>query len=395
MFVAQKSGNEPSVVCYEPPRDIVSRLKRAVRRKIISRDIRRYTPTAPDGTSFFTHDQTMYGGDPWQHLPENDLIQLHFVSQFVDYQAFFSALPQDKPLVWTMHGMEAITGGCHYDCGCGKFAQECGACPQFGSQSPLDLTRKVWRRKSDSYKNLGQDQLHIVSPSRWLDKEVRRSSLLSRFQCSVIPYGLDTEVFAPREQRVAREILRIPSDARVVLFVANGVNDPRKGLRFLAQAIQGLGTAHNVFLLSVGTGRPPDFQGLPHIHIQGLENDGILSCVYSAADVFAVPSQEDNLPNTILESMSCGIPVVGFSVGGIPDAVRPGTTGLLARVGDVTELRSAIWEVLENDGKRVEMSANCRKIALQEYGLEIQARRYMQLYEDLLKKMATRASHTP
>lgn len=388
MFVAQKAGDEPSVMRYNPPLDMLSRVKRSVRRKMIARDIGKYASTAPAGISFFTDDRTMYGGDPWRYLPENDLIQLHFVAQFVDYYAFFSVAPRNKQFVWTMHGMEALTGGCHYDYGCGKFAQECGACPQLGSQSPLDLTRKVWRRKRDSYQRIESSQLHIVSPSRWLQGEARRSSLLSRFDCSVIPYGLDTEVFAPRDQRVAREILRIPLDAKVVLFVADGVDDPRKGFHLLMQAVARLGTGGNVFLLSVGTGRRPDFQGVPHMHIQGLRNDGILSCVYSAADVFAVPSLQDNLPNTVLESLACGVPVVGFNVGGIPDMVRPGVTGLLAGAGDGNELRSGISEMLQNDEKRAEMSFNCRRIALQEYALEIQARRYAQLYEGLLKSSA-------
>lgn len=392
MFVLEKASIDPSVVQYEPSRDLPSRIRRSLRRGAIARDIGRYASTAPAGISFFTDDRTVYGGDPWRHLPENDLIQLHFVSQFVDYHSFFSVVPQKKQLVWTMHGMEALTGGCHYDYGCGKFAQECGACPQLGSQSRLDLTRKVWRRKRDSYQEIESSQLHIVSPSRWLKDEARRSSLLSRFDCSVIPYGLDTEVFAPRDQRVAREILRIPLDAKVVLFVADGVDDPRKGFHLLSQAVAGLGTTGNVFLLSVGAGRPPDFQKAPHMHIQGLRNDGILSCVYSAADVFAVPSLQDNLPNTVLESLACGVPIVGFNVGGIPDVVRPGVTGLLARVGDDTELGSGISEILQNDEKRAEMSFNCRRIALQEYTLEIQARRYAQLYEELLKSSANGVS---
>ena len=388
MFVAQKSGNEASVECYEPPRDVVSRITRTVRRMKISKEISRYATTAPVGTAFFTHDQTMYGRDPWRHLPENDLLQLHFVSKFVDYQAFFSTIPRGKQLVWTMHGMEALTGGCHYDYGCGKFAQDCGGCPQFGSTSQVDLTRKVWRRKRDSYKNLAQGQLHIVSPSRWLQNEVRRSSLLSRFECSVIPYGLDTDVFAPRDRRFAREILGIPLDARVVLFLADGVDDPRKGFHFLKQAIEGVGADAKIFLLSVGTGLPPDFPEVRNVHVPAISNDGMLSCIYSAADVFAMPSQQDNLPNTILEALACGVPVAGFDVGGVPDAVRPGVSGRLARPGDVGELRKAIVEMLQDEGKLAEMSANCRKIAVQEYALEVQARRYKQLYEHLLKNTA-------
>ena len=390
MFVAHKAGDEPSVICYRPPRDLVSRIRRTVRRKIISMAVERYSSTAPAGLSFFTHDRTVYGGDPWRHMPENDVLQLHFISQFVDYQAFFSAIPRNKQLVWTMHGMEALTGGCHYDYGCGKFTQECGACPQLGSQSELDLTRRVWRRKRDGYQKIGSNQLHIVSPSRWLHDQVKRSSLLCRFGCSVIPYGLDTEIFAPRDRRAARLALEVPLEAKIILFVAYGVDDPRKGFHLLASALAGMGVKDNTFLLSIGPGSLLPPQGLPHKHIGSIGNDRALSNIYSASDVFVVPSVQENLPNTALEAIACGTPVVGFDVGGIPEIVRPGVTGLLARPGDAAELRSAILELLQSDWKRVEMSANCRSIALQEYALEIQARRYTQLYQDHLKKTAAR-----
>lgn len=390
MFVLAKDSPDPDVIQYVPPRDLPTRIRRWLRRKATARDIERYAATAPAGMSFFTHDQTVYGSDPWKHLPENDVLQLHWLSQFVDYRAFFGSLPCGKPLVWTMHGMEAITGGCHYDGGCGKFTRECGACPQLGSRTDNDLTRKVWQRKQASYQNFSSDKFHLVSPSRWLRDEAKRSSLLSCFSCSVIPNGLDTEVFTPRDRIFARQSLRIPLDARVVLFVADGVNDPRKGLLLLADAISGLDSGDNVFFLSLGIGCPHVLQSFPHLHLQPVNNDGLLSCVYSAADIFVAPSVQDNLPNTILESMACGVPVAGFAVGGIPDAVRSGLTGLLTSPGDVMGLRAIISQMLRNDAKRAEMSRNCRLVAVKEYSLETQARRYAELYEELTSGGAAR-----
>jgi glycosyltransferase involved in cell wall biosynthesis len=383
MFVLGKESNDPSVIQYNPPRNLSSRIRRSLRRKAIARDMERYEATAPAGMSFFTHDQTAYGRDPWKHLPENDVLQLHWLSQFVDYGAFFKSLPPGKPLVWTMHGMEAITGGCHYDGGCGKFTRECGACPQLGSQAEDDLTRKVWRRKQASYEKTRPDKFHLVSPSRWLRDEAKRSSLLSRFPCSVIPNGLDIEVFAPRNRVFARESLGIPPDARVALFVADGVDDPRKGFQLLAQAVSGLDFGDKMLLVSLGVGRPPELQSLPHLHLQPVNNDGLLSCIYSAADIFVAPSVQDNLPNTILESMACGVPVAGFAVGGIPDAVDSGVTGLLASPGDVGGLRAVISQMLRDDAKRAEMSRNCRRVAEEKYSLEAQARLYLKLYEEL------------
>jgi glycosyltransferase involved in cell wall biosynthesis len=137
----------------------------------------------------------------------------------------------------------------------------------------------------------------------------------------------------------------------------------------------------------------PEINVHPHVHLPSVNDDGFLSLIYSAADVFVAPSLADNLPNTILESIACGTPVVAFNAGGIPDAVRPGVTGLLAKTGDAAELRSAILGLLGNDSLGAEMSANCRKIALAEYSLELQARRYLEIYEAMLvAAKATRAS---
>ncbi|HKN74642.1 MAG TPA: glycosyltransferase family 4 protein [Candidatus Acidoferrum sp.] len=385
MFVLEKISYESSVVRYEPPGDMLSRLGRAVRKRTVIRAASRYQASSPAGLTFFTDDRTIYGRDLWQQIPGNDLIQLHWISGFVDYRSFFAALPLGKPVVWTLHGMDSLTGGCFYDKGCGRFTGKCGACPQLGSANESDLTRQVWERKWECYSRLGPAQMHIVTPSRWLKEEVKRSALLSSFPCTVIPNGLDTDVFFPRSRSVSREILCVPPDAKVVLFIADGLNDPRKGFHILAEALAETKLRDNLFLISLGPGYPPSLQGIPHVHVESLNNDRFLSYVYSAADVFVVPSLQDNLPNTAMESIACGTPVVGFAVGGIPDLVRPGLTGSLAKPGDALDLRKAIAEILSDDERLKKMAANCRKIAVEEYTIEIQARRYLEVYGEALQ----------
>ena len=173
----------------------------------------------------------------------------------------------------------------------------------------------------------------------------------------------------------------------MVLFVSYEIHTPRKGFSLLTEALAGIKSPGKMFLLSLGSGPPPPFQFLPYVHIPALGDDRLLSWVYSAADVFVLPSLADNLPNTMLESIACGTPIVAFDAGGMPDAVRPGTTGLLARTGMSAELRAAILELLGNDAKRAEMSANCRRIALQEYSLDLQTQRYLHLYSTLLNRL--------
>jgi glycosyltransferase involved in cell wall biosynthesis len=199
----------------------------------------------------------------------------------------------------------------------------------------------------------------------------------------VIPYGLDNDVFQPRERHVARDVLGIPFNASVVLFVADFAGSYRKGFHILVPALSDLEAERQVFLLCLGQNPPAELKRFPHAHFEDITNDRMLSFVYSAADVFVAPSLADNLPNTVLESMACGTPVVAFDVGGLPEMVRPGITGLLAPAGDAVKLKEAILCLLEDSGRRAEMAANCRRIALAEYDLAIQAKRYIQLYGEL------------
>jgi glycosyltransferase involved in cell wall biosynthesis len=334
-------------------------------------------------------DRSVYSAEPWDQCPEADLIHFHWVASFVDYRAFFRLLSKSTPLVWTLHDMNPFTGGCHYDTGCGRFREQCGVCPQLGSRKQNDLSRQIWQRKQKAFRLLPKNCLHIVTPSKWLGEQLSQSSLLSQFPRSVIPNGLDTEVFQPRNRRVMRDALGISIHAKVLLFVADGANDPRKGLKLLTNALKDSESHSEIVLLSLGSGKPDEFTRYPHIHVQTIQDDRLLSFVYSCADVFVAPSLQDNLPNTVLESMACGTPVVGFRAGGIPEAIHDGKTGLLAAVGNVEDLRRAVMEVLERDQMREEMSQNCRRQVLEEYRLETQASRYLKLYQELLGKAET------
>jgi glycosyltransferase involved in cell wall biosynthesis len=169
----------------------------------------------------------------------------------------------------------------------------------------------------------------------------------------------------------------------VVLFIAVSIAKRRKGFVYLAEALSGLKEIPNLLLVSLGHGKPTINSDIAHLHLGHIDNDRLLSLIYSSAEVFAIPSLEDNLPNCVLESMSCGTPVVGFKVGGIPEMVREGVTGLLVPPQDVKALRAAIAELLQDPAKRTEMAANCRRIATEEYSLEVQVQRYVDLYETI------------
>jgi glycosyltransferase involved in cell wall biosynthesis len=390
MFVYNSSTGDRTSKRYVPAQDRLSFHQRNLRRWYLDRGIHRYDRTSAIDRTFFADDRTPYT-DVGGQIPPSDIINLHWVAEFLDYGAFFEWLPESMPLVWTLHDMAPFTGGCCYDMDCGKFTQSCGACPQLGSKNKRDFSRSVWKRKAKYYQSLSGGKFHIVSPSRWLGEQVKRSSLLSRFPLSVIPYALDLEIFCPRDRLTARGLLQIPQDAKVLLFVSQEIFSARKGFHLLVKALEGM-EQKTIFLLSLGVGRPAEIQRFPHVHIPSANHDGLLSLIYSAADVFVLPSLADNLPNTMLESIACGTPVVGFAAGGIPETVRPGVTGLLAKTGDISELRAAILELIGNDAKRLEMSVQCRQVALSEYPLDLQAKRYIALYESMLKSTASTAA---
>jgi glycosyltransferase involved in cell wall biosynthesis len=390
MYVLHKSSNDSTVHQYVPSRKKTTRLFRNARRLALNLAMRRYSNDSSAERTFFSDDRSPFYKDFCANIPECDLIHLHWAAGFIDYGAFFDWLPESVPLVWTLHDMANFTGGCSYDLGCNKFTIRCGSCPQLGSHNENDLTRQSWLRRQKCYSSSDSKRLHVVTPSRWLAEELGRSSLMSSMRRSRIPYGLDLEVFQPRDRKVAREVLGIPSGARVILFVSQDIHTPRKGFRLLTEALMGIEPSGKTFLLSLGMGARPEFKRFAHVHIPSVSDDGLLSLIYSAADIFVAPSLADNLPNTILESIACGTPVVAFDAGGMPDAVRPGITGLLAKAGNQEDLRAAIIQLLGNDSKRAEMSANCRRVALNEYALNIQAQQYLVLYEELLSQKNSR-----
>ena len=228
-------------------------------------------------------------------------------------------------------------------------------------------------------------RLHIVAPSRWLAREAKNSSLLGRFPVSVIPYGLDVDDnFVPRDQGPIRGLLGIPRTAQVVLFLAETTNSPRKGMELLADALARSAQAvPDLFLLSVGSSPPKVDLSIPSLHLGSVDNDRLISLAYNAADLFVISSVQDNLPNTVLEAMACGLPVVGVEVGGVPDMVRTEVNGLTVLPGDADSLASAIGRILNDRTLRKQMGEASRRIAVNEYSLGLQANRYAKLYEDL------------
>ena len=384
MLVLQRQSRDASVLRFEPPMHFSQRLLRFARSRRLHLGFARYRKSRPQGYELFSNDRTQYRYELTKFFHSYDLVHLHWIARFIDYETFFASLPLRKPVLWTLHDMNAFTGGCHYDLGCGKYTAQCGACPQLGSDNKNDLSHVIWKRKQRIFRKLASDQLRIVALNQWMAHEILRNDLLRRFAVTIIPNGVDTNVFAPHDRAACRSALGIPQNARVILFIANEVMIRRKGFALLRQALDGVaGQIEHLVLLSAGEGKPRLATNLAHVHLGKIVDDHMLARVYAAADIFVIPSLQDNQPNTVLEAMACGIPVVGFANGGIAEMVRTGVNGSLVPTGAVRALREALLELLQHSEMRANFSNNCRRIALEEYTLALQARRYVTLYEEV------------
>jgi len=319
-----------------------------------------------------------------RHL-KPDVINIHWTNQgFLSVEALRLL---NSALVWTIHDMWPFTGGCHYAGGCERYLQRCGKCPQLGSRTERDLSRLNWVRKSRVYASL---KPIILSPSRWLADLAKKSALLGKFRVETIPNGLDLEIFRRTPKKLARKLLLLPQNSKLILFGATGGGEnKRKGFNFLVEAANRIPPeidGQNTSLLLFGGGAENDLPNvqLPCISVGRLNDDISLALLYSAADVFVAPSLEDNLPTTIMESLACGTPVVAFRVGGIPEMIDHKSNGYLAGVGDSADLARGIIWTLKNADRWKKLCIAARVKAEKEFDIEKISRQYLALYQSAM-----------
>ncbi|WP_182871026.1 glycosyltransferase [Rhodopirellula sp. JC639] len=317
--------------------------------------------------------------DAQQHL-----IHLHWISKFIDFPSFFGSLSDNQPVVWTLHDMNALTGGCHFSGGCERFRLGCGNCPQLKRRGQSDVSYRSFETKRRALQDIN---LHIVAPSRWLLEQAHLTPLLTAAKSFTrIPYGIPTDRLYPMQKRFAREALGIPTDTFIIGFGAMSLGNRRKGAAELIAALEHVGPNPNVRCLVFGSGTLSETsKRLPEmIHVGSVQDDRTRRLVYSAADAFVLPSTEDNLPLTGLEAMACGTPVIGFDAGGIPDYVIPGKTGLLANTGNAAQLANRLNTAIANPQAIQTMGDQARELILDQYQADTEAQRYIELYRSLV-----------
>ena len=323
---------------------------------------------------------------PW--IREANIIQLFNTHGRYFAQGMLPRLAARAPLVWRLSDMWPFTGHCAYSGDCTGWLSGCPRCPKLDSDPPIgrDRAAALYRMKERLY---AKTPMTIVVPSSWMEQQVRKSSLLSRFPMVRIPNGLKADEYRPSPRHVARQKLGLPSSALIILFSAHILDaNPRKGGDILLQALKILGPKPEWLLLLLGQGGD-SWQGQTPIPLfrMGYQSDpAVMAQCYAAADVVVIPSVLENLPNTLIESLACGRVVVASDCGGMRDGVRHGVTGLLTKMGDAHLLACSIQQLLEAADRRAAMEHEARLLFEREFTAERELDRYESLYSDLYHK---------
>ena len=329
----------------------------------------------------------------WLAIPalcDADVINLHWVENMLSLQGLETLVSTGKPIVWTLHDQRPLTGGCHYTAGCEGFIDNnCHQCMQLKYDKFNLPTKHLLAKRAI----LQDANIAIVTPSKWLAEQARQSILFKDKPIFVVPNSVETEIFAPLNKRLAKEALGINPDAVVLMFGAQNANERRKGIETLLSAVrllfksrryQELANGGKLAITLVGT-TDHALTALPiPVHNFGAINDDkLLAQIYSASDVFLLPSYEDNLPNTMLEAMACGTPVIGFDIGGIPDLVRHNETGYLVGSTNYVALSTAINMAISQPQHLANMGVAAADLIRQVYTQKNQASAYLNLFERL------------
>ncbi len=316
-----------------------------------------------------------------------DVIHLHWVNQgFLSLRNLERIMASGKPVVMTMHDQWYFTGICHYSAGCDRYQSQCGKCPMLKG-SCMDLARRVFDRKRAMYEG---HNLTFVGCSRWMADMARQGALTRGHQVTNIPNAIDTDVFKPLDKTAARQKFNLPQDMRLLLFGAQRITDPRKGFDFLVEACEHISKHHptlpghlGVIVLGGDAQSVKEALPLPVYTVDYLSNEAEIAQLYNAADLFVTPSLQDNLPNTIVEAMACGVPCVGFNIGGIPEMISHKQDGYVADYCDSIDFAQGIAWCLA-DARNSELGRQARETALANYSESVAAQRYQAIYRSAL-----------
>ena len=317
---------------------------------------------------------------------EAEIIHLHWINAgFISLRGLRRLLDLDKPVIWTFHDMWAFTGGCHYAGDCVNYRSACGDCFYLRKRQKKDLSHRVWKKKQEVFKDRN---FTIITSSNWLKECVASSSLLGNFNIHVLPNPIDHNLYCPGDKEQIRMNLGLDPHMKTILFGAQNIRNTMKGFSYFQKAMHllyhELEDRENVEVIlfgkstSVAMGLIP-FKTHDFSVIGSAER---LIELYNSAHVMVVSSIQDNLPSTVMESLSCGTPVVGFHAGGIPEMVEHKKNGYLAENKSEQDLARGIRWILENNDYGL-LARNARQKVLDNFTEELISAKCTELYRKL------------
>ncbi|AYL97510.1 glycosyltransferase family 4 protein [Mucilaginibacter celer] len=345
----------------------------------------------PDSRTPFSF--TWFGRSVIKHpdVKAADIIHLHWINHgFLDPKHIAEIKKLGKPVVWTFHDSNAFTGGCHVRYTCTNYQQECGNCPLLINPGDDDISHRIWQQKNKAYQQL---DFEVVAPSTWMQGSVQASSLMKGKAISQIPNTLETDIFKPIDKTKAKKQAGLPTNKFIFLsgFMPSR-KDLHKGTQYLLESMellkQRLGVDADKIELVVfgnrGTETVPDFP-FKTSFLGTINNDEKLALHYAAADAFLIPSLEDNLPYTVMESLSCGTPVIAFTTGGIPNMVQHEHNGYLAAYRSSESFADGMEWIIKHPEKE-KLNQQARQTIMERFSEEVIAKQHIEVYNRLLNK---------
>ncbi|MCX6188782.1 MAG: glycosyltransferase [Bacteroidetes bacterium] len=309
-------------------------------------------------------------------VKESDIIHLHWVQQgYMGFKDLRYLASSGKKVFINMHDSWWLSGGCHVTHGCNHWEANCGFCPQLNSRRANDLSRRIFIKKRAILSSINPT---IICASHWMHERACSSPMFNGFKIVRIPYCIDLEKYRPVNQRFAREKLNLPIEKKLILFGSVDLDDPNKGFHYFRDAVNAI-PGDEVEVILFGNLKEGNlFLNKKSNNMGHVSDEEMLVLIYSAADVFVAPSLEDNFPNTVLESISCGTPVVAFDIGGMPDMIVHSKNGFLAQKGNVSELSQGMIECLNDE---VGMKTFARNKALESFSYSTLVNLFTQIYQ--------------